>query len=137
VLLDTDFAGLGDGVKVGQGQRGEHRGIGRQHRGDRCRPRLLPGQRRMHVVAQFARPFTDTEKMQPDMGVLIHMLAPQPGVGTGNGDAQLFFQLANQRLMRCFPARLPPGNSQPGEGVGARWPSSCRRSTRSRRRRPG
>jgi hypothetical protein len=30
--VDADLAGMGDGVKIRQGQRGQHRRIGRQHR---------------------------------------------------------------------------------------------------------
>jgi hypothetical protein len=53
--IDTDLAGMGDGVKLGQGQCRQHRGVGRQHGRNGQVAGALPGQCAMHVVLQFPR----------------------------------------------------------------------------------
>jgi hypothetical protein len=54
----------------------------------------------MHMVVQFATPVAHAEKVESDMGVLIDMLAAQPGVGARHAYAQLLAQFAHQRRMR-------------------------------------
>jgi hypothetical protein len=98
--VDADLAGVADGVKIGQGQRRQHRRVGRQHRRHRQAVGALPGQGTMHVVVQLAAPVADAEEIQPDMGVFVNMLAAQPGVGARHADAEFLAQLAQQRGVR-------------------------------------
>jgi hypothetical protein len=94
------FPGMGDRVDIGQAQRSQYRSIGRQHGSDARRVGLLPGERSMHMVAQFAAPRGDAEEMQPHMGVLIDVLTHEPGRRRQHLDFELLVQLAHQRLAR-------------------------------------
>ena len=121
--VDADFAGMGDRIEFGQDQGREHRRVGRKHGCYAYGIGSLPGQRTMHVVVQFAAPFPHPVEIEPYMGVLIDMLATQPGVGTQYPDAKFLQQFAHQGGMRRFTAFDLTTGELPEPGVEAAWRS--------------
>jgi hypothetical protein len=92
------------------GQRGDGRqrqgaqdgGVGRQHRRHIQLAGGLPVQLLAFLRLRLALPGADPIKAQPHMGVWVDKLLHQPGRGGGDGDGQLFLQLAHQRGIRRF-----------------------------------
>jgi len=98
----TDLAGVGDAHRARQAQRLEDRTVGRQHRSDAHRVGVLPAQRGVYAVVEFAFPVRHLEKVQADVGVFIDVLAGDPRPRNFHTDAEFFVEFADQRVAGAF-----------------------------------
>ena len=94
--VDARGGGIGDAHLARQPQGLEDGAIGRQHRADGEVVGMLPFERAVHMIVHLAGPLGHFEEMQAHIGVLVVMLAHQPGPASVRGDAQLFVELAHQ-----------------------------------------
>lgn len=97
VVLASGFRG--DQIAVGMAQGGHHRQVGRGHRVPRQLVRGHPGDGLAFTAARGALPTADVPHFQPQMLVRIDLRdIHQPRADLGL-DAQLFAELADQRLL--------------------------------------
>src|SRR5205807_1496400 len=69
------------------------------HRRDAWRLERLPGDRLVLKRMRLAAPGEHAEEIQPDVAVRIDVIAREPGIAALDVDAELFVQLARERML--------------------------------------
>ena len=103
--VDAHVGGVGNDHERGKRERGENRRVGGEHRGNVGRFSALPADRLVLERLRLAFPRGDAKEMQPHRRMGIRIDARDPGRGGGDGDAELFGELAAERGARIL-ARL-------------------------------
>jgi len=119
----------GDGISLGQGQRGEYRSVRGQQRRNVYGLDTLPGKSLLFTTLWLTTPAAHPEKIQAYIGVLIIVFTGQPGMGGRDLDAELFVQLALECLGRCFVRLDLAAGKFPVPGIGFALRPLCQQET--------